>query len=153
MEHFTYEPDTTRTMKTLVGRTLLGATVSSNRKYLRLETDDGPRVYRADGDCCSYSWFEALVNQPKGTVESFEELPLNSYDGDPTKIAANDDQDWECLKSYTLRLATSEGPFDVLFWNDSNGYYGGYLERATQEDWDASEATKAPCTQVAIQES
>ncbi len=95
---------------------------------LALVLEDGT-VIRADaeGDCCSTSWIEHLTgSQIRGQMVATEEVP---------ELASHDDghnpDDYEVLALYGTRFHFADGQtMDLDYRNDSNGYYGGWINYA-----------------------
>ena len=129
----------------MVGRTVNAILMSEDR--LTFQTDDGLISYDAYGDCCSRSYFfdfygvkNLLENGPVVAFEKFDLAP-----GDPG-YHSDTEGPWdapcpECgvtghgyLQVYGYRFTTEHPNFGPVtsvfsFRNDSNGYYGGSLER------------------------
>ena len=83
-----------------------------NEKYL----------FGAGGDCCSQSYiyeingWDALKDE---TIISVEEKELGEVD---SEFSLDD-----CCKAYCITFCTTKGRCDVIFRNESNGFYGGDL--------------------------
>lgn len=126
---------------------LIGATVTAvhvSEDVLTFQTDRGLVSYRVEGDCCSSSYFydfhgvTHLLNN--GPVTAFESVDLGP--GDPGwhdcsqhgEIEWGDGNDWhEDRTVYGYRITTEHPRFGPVtsvfsFRNDSNGYYGGWME-------------------------
>lgn len=122
----------------LVGRSV--REIRMNEEYLVLDTDQGVMAYRAEGDCCSYSYFHDFIGVTKllanGAVTKVEEIDRsaipeidrivdkyeNGYGGD------------DCVQVYGYRMTTMDPIWGevssvVSFRNCSNGYYGGWMDR------------------------
>lgn len=110
--------------------------------------DDGTTVYAdPEGDCCSRSWVEHVSG-----VKFAYGAEIVGVDLRP-ELATQEDVDdgaYECLALYGITLITAKGErIDIDYRNDSNGYYGGWLnwaaskrapdpkhwKRAAGEDW------------------
>ena len=109
----------------LVGKKIYHIFVEPDGGRIQFYTDAGnPITYRADGDCCSRTWVErvsnaeALIGQ---TVLKAECRNLPEPNPQPEK--------YECLAVYGEALYTDKGVCEIEYRNDSNGYYGGSLER------------------------
>lgn len=116
-------------MQRLVGRTIYALYVEKSRdEYLRIYCDCGSLVWRAEGDCCSESWFaditgvEALLG---ATVTAVEEVELPDPEDNRTRQ--------DCDQAYGFKITTTKGRTDIVFRNSSNGYYGGSL--CAVENW------------------
>lgn len=122
---------------TLKGKTIEKVIMSPN-DLLTFHTDSGPVSFRVEGDCCSSSYFYEITGIDKilgKKIEEIVELPdIDVKDAPP---------ECECVQAYAFRLSaapsltevageeleTSNSAF-VVFRNESNGYYGGYMEPA-----------------------
>ena len=134
-------------------KALIGATVSAiliSEETLVFQTDRGLVGYRVVGDCCSHSYFHDFYGVKhlldNGPVVAFEEVALSPGDPgwhDPDCRSRWDDSAGgyvgdcgvrhEELKVYGYRLTTEHPMFGLVssafsFRNDSNGYYGGWME-------------------------
>ncbi len=82
----------------------------------------------ACGDCCSDSWIESVESptQPEKIV-SFEqiEIPPSFESSDPKK---RDKEHMDSVDYYFYKLTTEKGSYLIEMRNNSNGYYGGWLE-------------------------
>ena len=126
----------------LIGATVTGICMSEDE--LIFQTDRGLIGYQVQGDCCSHSYFfdfygvENLLKN--GPVTAFEEVELGP--GDPgfhdcdkhDRMEWSEDNDWhESRQVYGYRITTEHPTFGPVtsvfsFRNDSNGYYGGWME-------------------------
>ena len=118
------------TLALLVGRKV--SSFSLTAEVITFETDAGPLRYRADGDCCSRSWFEGadapdaiigevlVVDEVDGT-EVWTDTDGNEVD----QLARNAD---ELRRTYFYRVFTARGCCTIDMRNSSNGYYGGSVE-------------------------
>lgn len=133
-------------MKELEGKTVLevyiGDTEDCAVDVLVFITDQGTFVYYTAGDCCSISWFNDMLgvgNLLNFTVVSVEDVELP----EPQQ------KDYEYLQDYGIKLTTTGGYVDIVYRNESNGYYGGWCElydgdgyqnlRKIETDWSADE--------------
>jgi hypothetical protein len=133
----------------IVGKKVRGVWV--NDEFLRFETDQGSVTYRVWGECCSHSYFHDIVGVRKlldnGPVVSVEEVELQSGDQgyhDPecwlewegwTQEGPNTkcEVDHESLTVYGYAFVTEHPEWGeqttvVAFRNESNGYYGGWMD-------------------------
>lgn len=105
----------------LVGLTILS--INWDSEYITFKTlEKGAITAYAYGDCCSYSWIESVEHPARGypaKVLSVREVEL------PWPAV---DRETDVLKDYGLRITTENGDIDIDYRNDSNGYYGGWLE-------------------------
>lgn len=123
----------------LVGRTLTSASIDGEDLVLRFT--DGTKRYRAEGDCCSVSWIEHLTVPDLGrgavvlrVTESggVDATPEQQADQD-ARLKAKGEYGTDCLVVYHTAIATTKGEVVIEYRNDSNGYYGGYLEEVMTE--------------------
>lgn len=108
----------------LVGRTITGIKLASDKEAILFQTTDGDVVAQCDGDCCSSTWIENIEN----TVREFPALVVSAEDiedGLPDTI--EDDPDYDCLQFYGFKIITDKGVIIIDYRNSSNGYYGGNL--------------------------
>lgn len=106
-------------MQELIGKTIVGMSISADAQFLVFNTNEGEVAYYAEGDCCSNSWFENIsgVNNV-GQVISVADI----------NMPEPDQGDHECLRAYGIRIATNIGHIIIEYRNSSNGYYGGWCE-------------------------
>lgn len=126
-----YYPEVDGLKKELMGEYLTGFYVSDDAQDVALQTSGGNTlVLEVDGDCCSRSWFEEILGLNQlldAEVITVEEIPMP----DPPQTAdIPDGGDAEVLQSYGLRIVTNRGAATLVYRNDSNGYYGGYISGA-----------------------
>ena len=114
-------------------------------------TDGGEKFpYEVEGDCCSHSYLfdfygvKNLLNN--GPVTKFEEYDLQAGDPGFHECEYTESSWYECLlcggeslQVYGYSLTTEHpvwGPMTSVlsFRNESNGYYGGWME-ATEWKW------------------
>ena len=112
--------NSTDVQKALLNKTILSISISDDRKEIAFLTDVGPVVIRAEGDCCSSSWFESIDDPDAllGLVQEVEEIPMPHLGDQPGR---------EVMEYYGLKIITEKGRSVIDYRNDSNGYYGGYL--------------------------
>lgn len=117
----------------LVGRTLTSVRQDGDDVVLRFT--DGVKRYRAYGDCCSSSWIEHLTVPDLG--RGAEVLRVTEVDvpvsdemkaEQDARLKAKGEYETDCLQVYHTAIATTKGEVIIEYRNDSNGYYGGYLE-------------------------
>jgi hypothetical protein len=118
-------------LKPLIGKKIRGIFMSS--EFLVFITDDEQEpviAYTVEGDCCSYSYFYDFY----GVKNLLENGPI--IEAEPVSLDdpenPNDHGEWTVVYGYRL---TTEHPMWGLvssvfsFRNDSNGNYGGWMER------------------------
>jgi hypothetical protein len=109
-----------QTFEELRGRTIEAIYLSDGDHHLLFETEDGPFIYTASGECCNTVWFAHITLPPRldgsfvMSVESKEWRHASAYIG-------GDDAEEEAFWS----LMTSNGYIDIEVRNSHNGYYGG----------------------------
>lgn len=75
-------------------------------------------AWQAEGECCSYSYFndilgvDALLGQIVTAVDHID-VPDNAWANDSERM------------HYGIRLTTERGYTDIIYRNESNGYYSG----------------------------
>lgn len=105
-----------------------------SERYLRFKTDKGDITYEVFGDCCSHSYFHdfygvtALIGK---TVTKIRSIELNPVDNTRDEDGFFDD--YTQVYGYALdyedpKFGTRSAVFS--FRNESNGYYGGWMEFA-----------------------
>lgn len=100
-------------------------------------TPDGNARYEVEGDCCSHSYLHDLIglaNLMAGPVTQVEAVSLGEAD-----LSCSCCRNGECIEQYGYRIFTmhphwGECTTVLSFRNDSNGYYGGSLERCALDD-------------------
>ena len=96
---------------------------------------DGSKIrFGVVGDCCSKSWIEHLEKPYDllgATITSIEDSSGVPWDGHEcgeessyTRACGH-----EHLQVYNTKFETNKGTIVLEYRNDSNGYYGGWLER------------------------
>lgn len=106
-----------------VGKKILAAEINTAKDCIIFETDAGVFNLFAYGDCCSNSWFEhisgvdSLIGQVVNTEDEIEMGEISR--------PAPDEGYGKYIQSYSLKLATDKGHFEIEMRNSSNGYYGG----------------------------
>jgi hypothetical protein len=118
-------------LKPFIGRTITGVWRGSGD--VAFTFDDGTTIYCApEGDCCSHSWVEHV----SGVADAIG-ATVDSVDVNP-EIATHDDANHEAydvLALYGISLITTRGHrIDIDYRNESNGYYGGWLNWHFEDD-------------------
>ena len=113
--------------KTIVGRRIEKIFVDTKQQhYLRFVTDSGNCDYRADGDCCSESYFSD-VNRIKNIIGKII-IDVKAVELAQTQIPHIESRQDEDI-IYGFRIVSKDGMALVIMRNSSNGYYGGTVER------------------------
>lgn len=103
-----------------------------NKEELILFFDDGSWIlFQPYGDCCSKTWIED-IDTPfnlTGVVYGIEDIDM---------LRPPQNEEYEYLQFYGLKIITSAGHTVVEYRNSSNGYYGGQLIPYFHENDDAS---------------
>lgn len=116
-------------MKELVGRIITGIRVAPDQSELLFDTDKGPVKYSTEADCCSESWFaditgvHAIIGAQVRQAEEVENMAHYNVEDGRTR------QEYD--SAYGWKLTTDKGHADIVFRNSSNGYYGGWMNKAS----------------------
>jgi len=110
-------------IKETLGQKVAFVQLDSARNVLSLGLQDG-RVYRfeVEGDCCSHSWIEHL--EAPSDLEGATILGWASRE----LVEGIDTPHDNYLQVYNTVIRTTAGDVVMEFRNESNGYYGGYLQ-------------------------
>lgn len=114
-------------MKEAIGKIITSYSLSSDRGRLSLTfADNSVLNLTAYGDCCSHTWIESIDNEAalKGKVFEIDEIDMPDLGSVGTPYHPCVD----CVSYYGLRIVTENGHCVIDYRNDSNGYYGGWLE-------------------------
>lgn len=107
----------------LIGKTITSMKIASDKMTLLFTTSEGESLIAStDGDCCSHSWIESVELPVLGfpfTILSINDLDLPS--------PPDSEHDHECLQVYGAKLTTDKGDMIIDYRNESNGYYGGWM--------------------------
>jgi len=121
-------------MNELVDKTIREIYIDEQcQEYLKFVTDEGILIFEAQGDCCSESWFadviciNALLDAKVNVVEEVDMPGVESSEDSRCR------QEWDCVYGY--KFQTSKGWADIVFRNSSNGYYGGWLEYMSEDEY------------------
>lgn len=108
----------------LIGKVITAVHVATDKKAIRFDVEGGePIVAKADGDCCSSTWIEALDTPDLligGTVTAVEDIPMPDIPG-------AEPDDYDVIAYYGCKISTTKGACVIDYRNSSNGYYGGNL--------------------------
>ena len=86
--------------------------------------------YYAEGDCCSSSWYEHI----SGAENLAGTVVFGVEDVDMADVVVDNEDEFECLALYGIKIITTRGYVDIDFRNESNGYYGGYIVKVDDVD-------------------
>ena len=117
------------TLEKLLDRTIVKIEIGDTDRYLRFTDSNGETTsFSVDGDCCSSSYFNDILGVKnllgqKVLQHLSRDLPHEDYNGD-----------LECISYYGASVGTINGYFDVIFRNESNGYYGGWMYECDPPD-------------------
>lgn len=125
-----YESKIDRALKAVEGAKV--TKVWDGNGEVAISFDNGKTLYSAsEGDCCSYSWVAhvsgvaAVIGQSIDRAEERPEYATHADESDETSKSA------DVLALYGVTLITERGDMlDIDYRNDSNGYYGGWLNWA-----------------------
>lgn len=107
----------------LVGQTIEAAYINEDNTCLWFVTTKGDiYTFFSEGDCCSHSWFEHIANVDELLLQ--EVLSVESWAPVPKE---GDTPESESQQPYGYRLKTKAGSCDIDMRNESNGYYGGWV--------------------------
>jgi hypothetical protein len=113
----------------IVGKKVLG--VYLDEDLLAFDTTQGTVGFSVEGDCCSHSSFHDILGVRKliesGPVIKVEEVPA-SFECDNYSEPGDDS-----ISNYGYAFVADHPTFGeitcvVSFRNNSNGYYGGWME-------------------------
>lgn len=116
----------------LLGQFITCVEIGSHDIFLRITTEGGRYVWEAQGDCCSASYINEITGLGTLTYEVLQDvrevpMPNNADDGPDVYT-----------QLYGYHFMTRLGTSALVFRNESNGYYGGWLERLTAEPKDVT---------------
>lgn len=92
-------------------------------------------AYHTYSDCCSDTWFDEIINPENLIREQVIGIEIMETKDIPV-IRENHERHHECIENYGYKLKTCKGYTEIIYRNDSNGYYGGgceYLPNAQLE--------------------
>lgn len=90
---------------------------------LRLEGNYKLPVFiRGEGDCCSHTWIEDVVN-----IDALRQARIETVVERECPDKKEERKEFNVVAFYELVITTSRGVAVVDYRNESNGYYGGWL--------------------------
>jgi len=111
----------------LVGKTIKTVYLEKSGDAIKFVLSDGSEVTaRADGDCCSHTWIEDVIDPEAmigAEVLEAENIDLPEHLQTPTKHDHFEDE----MEYYGFAIKTWRGVCTIAYRNSSNGYYGGSL--------------------------
>lgn len=114
----------------LVGKTIEKIYLNAEKNLIAFKCFDSTISYRVEGDCCSCSWVEHLsVTKLPFKVSFIKEHCLGE-----DKQDIRDDHKRVLVYSTILVDCENKKTIVLEYRNDSNGYYGGYLERIKDDE-------------------
>ena len=138
-------------MKELVGKLVTNVYVSNDESFMKFDIkDEQPIIYKAYGDCCSETWFADILvgcyfpnndreNYPLEVV-SYEELDIPEWLQEVIAADGRGRQESEAVYGFNLTFKDHawkpmrEYDITIIFRNSSNGYYGGEVILADQQN-------------------
>lgn len=144
-------------MKELVGKLVTNIYVSNDESFMKFDIkDEQPIIYKAYGDCCSETWFADILvgyrfhnkdreNYPLEVV-GCEELDIPEWLQEVIAADGRGRQDSDTVYGFKLTFKDHawrpvvEHDLAIVFRNSSNGYYGGEVILADQQNKYTKEA-------------
>lgn len=131
-DEYTYVGATKQAVKVMLGKVVQSIHVSDDEQFLKFTVQDDTFVYWSTwGDCCSETWFADIIGVDNLIDNTVTDVSILEFNDDEL-------QDDRCRQEhdrfYGVRLSTVKGTCDIIFRNSSNGYYGGEIRLASEED-------------------
>lgn len=112
-----------RGLKEFIGKTIKKVEKSPEGYWLRVTFADGSVVIGdCVGDCCSTTWIEGIDN-PEALIDS---EVIDAADVEMPDLGDMEGKD--VVKYYGFKISTAKGTCVFDYRNESNGYYGGWIE-------------------------
>lgn len=95
----------------LVGRTLTGIKLATDKKAILFQTTEGDVIAKADGDCCSSTWVESIEMPARGfpaVVSAAESISMPGQESE---------DEYSELACYGFRLTTDAGHIIIDYRN------------------------------------
>lgn len=138
-------------MKELVGKLVTNIYVSNDETFMKFDIkDEQPIIYKAYGDCCSETWFADIIVNWRMTKKDRDNYPLEVLNCEELdipewlqEVIAADGrgrQDSDAVYGLKLKFKDHawrpvvEHDLTIVFRNSSNGYYGGEVLLADQQN-------------------
>jgi len=114
-------------MEELLQKTIVKIELNENNDQIVFLTDSGDGIkriaYHVEGDCCSVSWIYSL----SGVKNLLGQKVIEVIRKELPEPSESEQKGHDVLQDYGITLKTEKGYFDLVYRNESNGYYGGYL--------------------------
>lgn len=118
--------DNAANFKPLIGESIVGVAINTRGDAMEFKLESGNYItFHVEGEWWTSSYFHdfigisAIFNSPIQAINSIE----------LTDEAHKDlETEYEAIKFYGYRFQTETASAVLSFRNESNGYYGGYLE-------------------------
>jgi hypothetical protein len=128
-------------LKELVGKKI--QKIRMDEDWLVFETDKGNYAFTVGGDCCSHSFFYDFYGV-KNLLQNGEVLEVEEIELDVPEYTIKPENDK--IEAYGYRLTTAHEYWGkkssvFSFRNDSNGYYGGWMDYSENYPPDVPEIT------------
>lgn len=118
-----------RSLKDLIGKTIKDVKLSGNKETITFITAQDEAIkYKAYAECCSDSWIEHVEDLDNLIGNTISKIVIKTLDN-TIEYKAKDECSRGFIQVYSYEFVTNKGICAVEFRNDSNGYYGGWLER------------------------
>lgn len=144
-------------MKELVGKLVTNVYVSDDDYYMKFDIkDEQPIIYKAYGDCCSETWFADILVGYRFPEEDRKKYPLEVLSCENLDIPewlqevivadGRGRQESDTVYGFKLTFkdhawrSVVEHDLTIVFRNSSNGYYGGEVILADQQNKYTKEA-------------
>jgi len=110
--------------------------ISECKSYLMFF--DGYRdgfLYETEGDCCSSCYFEDILNIENLLGEEVIGIEKKYFTKEESHNFESKYRDAESIDLYGYLLKTKKGYVDIIYRNESNGYYGGWHNYIKENDY------------------
>jgi len=128
-------------MKDLVGKTINRIDINKSKTIIRFKIKDSEDFlyFKAEGDCCSESWFEHInitsAYKLEGEGEGLEVVEIKDIElGQVMPSRQESDEIYGIeIKCKCSRYDYNE-KISIELRNSSNGYYGGSIKESSADD-------------------
>lgn len=110
-----------------IGLTIVDLQREGDNLVLLTLSNEPDIVLTPYGDCCSTTWIESIdLTEPLlyAVIKKIEDIDMP----DGPHVGTINHPNVDVVSYYGLRITTNKGISVIDYRNDSNGYYGGYLE-------------------------